>query len=74
VWKNREVKTGKSENSISVKSQLILMPIAGIDRIMLTHTRGIKESTGCELVARKCRMYSLDEGAWKDCIARGFIP
>ena len=32
---------GKPENSISVESQPELMPIAAIDRIMLTDTREI---------------------------------
>ena len=35
---------------------------------------GIRESNGCELVARKCIIYSLDDGAWEDCSTRGLIP
>ena len=26
------------------------------------------------MVAKKCKMYSLDEGVWEDCNARGLIP
>ena len=35
---------------------------------------GIRENTGCELVARKCRMYNMEEATWRDCTARGLIP
>ena len=41
MWKNREVKTGKPEKSISVESLPKLILIATIDRELITDTRGI---------------------------------
>ncbi len=35
--------------------------------------KGIRERTGCELVARKCKMFSLDEDAREDYNKRGLI-
>ena len=35
---------------------------------------GIREGTGCELVAKKSKMFSIDEGAREDCMARDHIP
>jgi hypothetical protein len=35
---------------------------------------GIKEDTRCELVARKCRMYNMDKGAWGVFHTRDLIP
>ncbi len=45
-----------------------------IFQVLIEFAKGIKEITEYELVARKCRMYTLDEGAWEDCTARGLIP
>jgi len=45
-----------------------------IFQVLPDFANGIRESTGCGLVARTCKMYSLDEGAWDDCNARGLIP
>jgi hypothetical protein len=33
----------------------------------------IREGTGCELVARKCKMFSLEEDALGDCNRKGII-
>jgi hypothetical protein len=41
VWKNREVKTGKPEKSISVESLPKLILIATLDRELMTDTRGV---------------------------------
>jgi len=42
--------------------------------VLTNFAKDIKEDTRCELVARKCKMYSLDAGAWEDCNKRGLIP
>jgi len=36
--------------------------------------KGIREGTGCELMARKCKFSSMYENAWEDCNKRGLIP
>ena len=47
------METGKPENSISVESQPKLMPIAAIDRIMLTDKREIQSRSFGEIIAIK---------------------
>jgi hypothetical protein len=43
-------------------------------KVLAEIAKGIREETECELVARKCRMYSLDAGAWQNCTERDLIP
>ena len=52
----------------------IIGPREEVFRILADFAKGIEESKGCQLVARKCKMYSLDKRAWKDCKERNVIP
>ena len=45
-----------------------------IFKVLVEFAKGIREEIGCELVARKCRMYIMDAGAWQECIERNLIP
>jgi histone H3/H4 len=53
VWKKSGGENRKPENSISVESQLKLMPIAAIDRIMHTDMREILSRSIGEEMAMK---------------------
>jgi hypothetical protein len=37
-------------------------PREAVFKLLAEFAEGIKEGTGCEMVARKCMMYSLDVG------------
>jgi hypothetical protein len=45
-----------------------------IFEVLEDFAKGIREGKGCEMVARKCKMFSLDETAWGDCNMKGHIP
>jgi len=42
--------------------------------LAMDFAREIREETGCELAAKKCKMLSTDEEAREDCKRRLFIP
>ena len=48
-------------------------PSEVIFKVLKRFANEIREGAGCEPVAGKCKMFSLDEGAWKDCMARDLI-
>jgi hypothetical protein len=52
----------------------MIQPREEVFRILANFARGIEESTSCQVGARKCKMYSLDKGAWKECKERNLIP
>ncbi len=52
----------------------MIKPREIVFHVFLEFANVIWESTSCELVAKKCRMYNMDEGAWEDCNTRGIIP
>ena len=52
----------------------MLGPREVIFSVLQDFARGVQDSTGCELVAHKCKAYSRDPTAWSDIQRRGLIP
>jgi hypothetical protein len=51
----------------------IVGPREVVFKVLAEFAEGIKQGTGCELVPKKCRMYSLDPIAWQDCKHKNLI-
>jgi hypothetical protein len=43
-------------------------------KVLVEFVKGTREGTGCELVARKRKMYIMDAGARHECTRRDLIP
>jgi hypothetical protein len=52
----------------------LLGPREVVFKVLEKFAKGIKEGTGCELVAMKYKMFSMDATTLEDCHARGLIP
>jgi hypothetical protein len=45
----------------------IVGPREVIFGVLEEFAKGIRGGTGCKIVAKKCKMFSMDGDAWKDC-------
>ena len=52
----------------------LMGPMEVIFRFWRSFAVGIKEDHGCQLNARKCKMYNMEEGRCEEAMRAGHIP